>query len=299
MTRVLVTGGNGLVGRQVVATLLALGRKPRVVGRGAPPAGLDSRVDHVTADLIGLDERGLRALTEDCDTLVHLAWETRHGLFWQAPENLDWVTASVRLVKAFTERGGRRFIGAGTCVEYQPPSEGPCIPGRTPVVPTHLYAVAKNAFHRQLAARAAETGLSYAWGRVFLLIGPGEPEARLVPTLIKSLLAGTTVACSSGRQDVRDAGEAFAWLATSEATGAFNICSGQPVTVARVAKTVGRLLGKEHLVALGARPDRDEPPNLWGDIAQLREATGFAPRYPLEAALQHAIDGWQNPHAAH
>lgn len=251
-------------------------------------------------ELLELDDPGLDRLVAGCDTLVHLAWDTRHGLFWRAPENLDWLAASARLLHAFARTGGKRFVGAGTCVEYRAPAEGPCIPGVTPVAPTTLYAVAKNRFHELLARHADDAGMEHAWGRVFHLIGPEEPSARLVPSLIDGLRAGNQVACSSGRQirdfmDVRDCGEAFARLAVSDAAGAFNVCSGQPVSIAEVAMTIGRMLGREHLVALGARPDNpDEPPNLWGDDELLRRATGFIPRYDWQAAVRHAIDRRQD-----
>ncbi|MEQ1716641.1 MAG: NAD(P)-dependent oxidoreductase [Hyphomicrobium sp.] len=296
MARILVTGGTGLLGRNIVANLQALGHTPRVVTRQRRESGGMADVEHTSVDLLTADAQTLAGLTRGCDVAIHLAWETRHGALWSAPENLDWVGASLRLLRSFHDSGGQRFLGVGTGVEYEAPGDGPCIPGHTPIAPTHLYAVAKDAFHRVLASFAAGSEMEYAWARVFYLIGPGEAEERLVPSLISGLLAGRTVQCSSGRQlrdymDVRDAGEAIARLGvTTAANGAFNIATGRPVTIADVARTVGRMLGKDELIALGAMADRpSEPPNLWGDITSLRQATGFEPRRSLDDAVEYSI----------
>ena len=37
--------------------------------------------------------------------LLHLAWYSSAGPFWTAPENLDWVRASVCLLQAFAAQG--------------------------------------------------------------------------------------------------------------------------------------------------------------------------------------------------
>ena len=50
--------------------------------------------------------------------LLHFAWETRHGYFWQAPENQIWAEATVDLARAFKDAGGRRAVFAGSCAEY-------------------------------------------------------------------------------------------------------------------------------------------------------------------------------------
>lgn len=298
MTRVLVTGGTGFIGRHVTTALLERGCQVSVVGRAESPEGLDPRASYLSADLLD-PATSLASLFEPkTDLLLHLAWETRHGHFWQAPENLLWAGASLRLLHAFAAQGGARVVCAGSCVEYRPPDEGPCVPGQTPVAPHHLYAVAKDAVHRILACHAGQAGLSYAWGRVFFAVGPDEAEARLVPSVARGLLRGETVACSSGTQvrdfmDVRDYGSAFAALALSRFDGPINVCSGVPVTLAEVVETLGRCIGRPELIQLGGLPDRpDEAPNLWGDASALR-ALGFAPRYTLAEALGEAVDWWR------
>ena len=119
MTRVLVTGGTGFIGKHVTAALLDRGCEVRVVGRSKCPAKLDARAEYLSADLIDPQNSMAPLFLQKPDMLVHLAWETRHGHFWQAPENLLWASASLRLLHAFAAQGGKRVICAGSCMEYR------------------------------------------------------------------------------------------------------------------------------------------------------------------------------------
>jgi uncharacterized protein YbjT (DUF2867 family) len=72
--RVLVTGGTGLLGRTVVASLRAREVPVRVLTRGlrsTPADGTDDRVEHVVGDLV--TGEGLEAALDGVDVVVHCA----------------------------------------------------------------------------------------------------------------------------------------------------------------------------------------------------------------------------------
>ncbi len=297
MRRILVTGGTGFIGRHAVSSLLRRGAEVTILTRGTWQTGLGAPVRPINVDLLNAGDLSPALGPLAADTLIHLAWETRHGYFWQAQENLDWVGASLRLTKAFAAAGGRRIVCAGTCAEYVAPPVGPCIAGVTPIAPKHLYAVAKDAFHRILTAYSAQAGLSYAWGRVFFLTGPDEASTRLVPSAIRALAAGEAFCSGSGERvrdfmDPRDCGAAFAELALSELQGGFNVASGRPTTIAGLLDTLADLMGRRDLLRIGALPDRpDEPANLWGDAAWLGEI-GFASSFTLRESLASSVSSY-------
>jgi nucleoside-diphosphate-sugar epimerase len=93
---------------------------------------------------------------------------------------------------------------------------------------------------------------------------------------------------------VADAGRAIAALCDSPVTGAINIGSGQPVTLAEVALEIGRQLARPDLLAMGALPTRPEdPPVLTADTRKLTFEVGFNPRYDLTDGLADAIAFWR------
>jgi nucleoside-diphosphate-sugar epimerase len=299
LPRVLLTGGSGFIGARAVAPLLAAGCEVHALGRRAGQA--DGVVWH-EADL--LDERASgQAVAEiAAERLLHLAWYTEHGRFWNAPENLDWVAASLRLLRAFAEAGGRRAVIAGTCAEYDwAHAAEPCreLDGAhgdaTPQRPATLYGTCKHATRLVAEAFAREAGLSVAWGRVFLLYGPGEDERRLVPDVARKLLAGEQAPTSDGTQvrdfmHVDDVAAAFAALLDSPVEGPVNIASGEPVSIADVLALIARAAGRPELLRLGALPRRSgEPDLLVADVARLRDEVGFAPSVALERGIAETV----------
>lgn len=297
--RVLVTGAAGFLGRHCLPELVDRGYEVHAVS-SRERAG-EAEVTWHRADLLGA--RAARDLVEHVRPthLLHLAWETTHGAFWSSPRNLEWLGASIGLARAFAESGGRRMVVAGTCAEYRWGDDADCDEARTPLEPATLYGASKHALHVALRAYADQSGVELAWGRVFLLHGPGEPSGRLVPSLAAAMLRGEPAACSHGRQvrdlcHVSDVAAGFAALLASGVSGGVNVASGVPVTLAEVATTIGRLTGRADLLRLGALPAAPgEPARLVADVRRLRDEVGWRPRLDLRAGLERTVDALRRP----
>lgn len=169
MSSVLLTGGSGFVGAAVIAPLLEAGHDVHAVARSPGPTQgvrwhvVDLLNDRQTAELVASVRPRL---------LLHLAWYAEHGRFWEAPENLDWVGATLRLVRAFRESGGVRAVLAGSCAEYR--WGAPTLSERaTPRDPATLYGVAKHATHLVAESYARAAGLELAWGAHLLPLRTG------------------------------------------------------------------------------------------------------------------------------
>jgi nucleoside-diphosphate-sugar epimerase len=296
--KVLVTGASGFVGRFVVRELVRLKAEVFALSRRRPDPVVCAGANWVPCDLLDATsaERALGKIKPDI--VVHLAWCVEHGAFWTSPLNADWVAATARLARAATRSGTRRFISAGTCYEYDWPSDSDCDDATTPIKPSTLYAVSKDATRRELEVLFAGTNVSFAWARLFFLYGPGEDSRRLVPSIARALVKGGTAPCSRGLavrdfMDVRDAGAALARLALSDASGAFNVASGKAVSVADIVNTLGRLAGRQDLVQLGAIPDRPgEPPRITAAVARLKTIEGVAEPVKLELGLADTLRYW-------
>jgi nucleoside-diphosphate-sugar epimerase len=285
--RVLVTGASGFIGREAPALLAAAGYEVHSLGRGDAAVG---GAAHHRADLLADDVAPLvREIAPS--HLLHLAWYAEPGLFWNAPENLDWVAASLRLVRAFAAAGGSRAVLAGSCAEYD--WSFPLLDERTTrIAPATLYGEAKAGLHRLLEQAAPGLGLSLAWGRIFFPYGPFEKGGRLLGGLFDGIARGEEVRFSAGLQrrdfiHAEDAAAAFVALLDSAVEGPVNIASGETVAVADLVTRAARIAGGEALVRLGALPMQPgEPMVMAAATGRLRDEVGFIARHSLATGLE-------------
>jgi nucleoside-diphosphate-sugar epimerase len=319
MKRVLLTGATGFVGSQAIGPLRELGYEVHAVSSRAlpvvdaaadaaadPPESAPGGVFWHRADLLDPDVPVALVRRVAPTHLLHLAWYAEPGRFWTSPENERWLAASRLLLSAFAEAGGRRAVVAGTCAEYDWSVGGAYLEGITPLRPSTVYGRAKAALHADAARCYAGPGRpSLGWGRIFFLYGPGEHPARLVSSAVIALLEGRPARCSHGRQirdfmHTADAAAAFAALLDDErVTGAVNIASGEPLTIADLVRLIGDICGRPELVELGALPPRaDEPGTLVADVRRLREEVGFVPGRTLAGGVAATVDWWRGELAA-
>lgn len=290
MKRAVLTGASGFIGRAAAARLVERGFEIHSLGRGEPSPGC---IPH-TIDLVTVDPAPLLSTIEPTH-LLHLAWYAEPGRFWNALENLDWVAASLRLVRGFAAAGGRRVVAAGTCAEYD--WSYSCLDeARTPLVPASLYGETKASLYRILMKAAPALGLSIGWGRIFFPYGPGERPGRLLSGLLDGIARGERIDFSAGNQQrdfihVDDVATAFALLLDSELEGAVNIASGEIVSVRALVEHAARLSGGEGFVSFGSRPMQPgEPTVMMASVERLTRELGFTPRHDLDSGLRDTIE---------
>ncbi len=297
-----MTGAAGFVGRHALRHLLERGFAVHGVDLGpagdwAIPGVETHRCDLMDGGAVAALLRGVRP-----SHLLHLAWTTEPGAYWESPENLSWVAASLGLLREFAACGGERAAMAGSCAEYDW-NHARGVEGETPLRPTTLYGTAKCALHavaeKFCAGRGGAGGIGLAWGRLYFPYGPHEHPARLVPSVIRSLLAGEEALCTHGRQVrdfiyVDDAAAAFAALLDSAVEGPVNIASGEDRPLSELIGFLGEELGRPELIRLGTR---EAPPNdvpvLTADIARLRNEVGYSPPTSLATGLRECVSWWR------
>lgn len=289
MKRVLITGFTGLIGRQSIEPLRAMGFE--IVGLSREPVDVPG-VEVIVADLLNADARQAAVKQADATHLLHLAWHDEPQGRWSAPENQDWSLATLQLVNEFKNSGGTRAVCVGTCAEYDWSYE--VLTEATPLRPSTEYGQAKASTGTTLCELAPELGLSLAWARVFFCYGPGEPRGRLLGDLLFGLSAGQTVACTDGAQErdymhTSDIATALSTVLDSDTTGAINIASGETIQVKDLITTAADLMERPDLIALGARErPADDPPRLSADVTRLT-AAGFTPKFDLHSGLQDCV----------
>jgi nucleoside-diphosphate-sugar epimerase len=299
VTRVLVTGATGFIGRGTLEPLLASGMEVHAVSsrRQAPPPG--SGIEWHHSDLLSAEGAGEIVQRVRPTHLLHLAWFAEPGAFWSSVENVRWVEASLRLLRAFAAQDGERAVLAGSCAEYAWEDRTVCSEATTPCRPATLYGACKHGLHVMAEPLAAGAGVSMAWGRIFFVFGPQERTERLGGAVASALVQGVEAACSHGRQRrdflySEDLADAFVALLRSPVQGAVNLASGTAIQVRELVLGLARAAGRPELINLGARPTAPgEPAELAADVRRLRDEVGWTPPADLSQRTADCIAWWR------
>jgi nucleoside-diphosphate-sugar epimerase len=298
VTRALVTGATGFVGRHALRPLAERGFEVHAVTSREPPAELQDLAVWHHADLLEPASAGDVVEAARPTHLLHLAWYAEHREYWTSLENVRWVEATLRLLRHFAAAGGERAVVAGTCAEYDW-SRPPLSEADSPLLPATLYGAAKHGLHVVADGLAARAGFELAWGRIFFLYGPGEDPRRLVASVARALARGERAPASHGRQlrdflHVEDVADAFAALVAAGVTGAVNVAAGTSVSIREIVELLGEIAGRPELVELGALPaSPGDPDDLSADVRRLRAEVAWRPRRSLEDGLRETFEWWR------
>ena len=305
--RVLVTGGGGFLGAQVVRVLAADGATVTAVGRpGVEPWRLTDVLDdfeYVAVDLTdtGAAERALKEAAPDvvCDLAWHGVGNRSHADPVQISANLH---PRLSLVGAAAQAGVKRWIGLGSQAEYGPQTGA--IDETCPPTPVTLYGTVKLCVGMLGHKIAMAAGMEFAWLRLFSSYGPMDAPGWLIPQVTLALLRGESPKLTAGTQKwdylfVEDAARAVAdAVVATRLDGVYNLGAGQGVPVREIVETIRDLVDPELRLAFGAIPfGPNQIMHLEADITKLSAATGWQPTTPLGVGLDRTVRWYRDNRA--
>lgn len=295
--RVLVTGASGFIGRHTLEPLMQRGYEVIATHGAARPYPLEG-VTWLQSDLLAPGAAAALAREVRASHLLHMAWYVEPGKMIASTENIRWISASLELIRAFHEAGGKRCAVSGSCYEYDW-RHGYLSSELTPRIPDTLYGCAKNGLFEAFRGYCAATGLSGAWGRIFFLYGPWENPRRLVSSVILSLLSGREALSSHGQQirdymHVQDAADGLVALLDSDAVGDYDIATGTATSLRSIVEKLGELTGRTDLLRIGALPARaNDLPLVVGNPAKFQRSVHWQPRFNLSSGLADTVEWWR------
>jgi dTDP-6-deoxy-L-talose 4-dehydrogenase (NAD+) len=293
--KVVLTGAAGFIGKPTLELLLKRGHEVLVLARHseADASGTKGSSSGLLrwhpCDLARPDswENIIHDFAPEC--ALHLAWEgiPDYGL----EQSLKNVVMGARLVDGLIRSGCRHLVISGSCWEYGK-VRGLVREEDEPVNPG-VFAASKNALRELSAALCSAGGSSLVWGRVFYPYGPAQKAISLVPTVCRAIMDGKipSLKTPSAANDflyVDDTAEALVLLLETRAQGMFNIGSGEPASVGKLADTLLQLAGKETIFCADVPTAAN---GFWADTGKLNQL-GWRPRTSLEEGLRRTLDSF-------
>ncbi|PWU24287.1 MAG: LPS biosynthesis protein WbpP [Candidatus Rokuibacteriota bacterium] len=305
-SRVLVTGGAGFIGSNLVRALLERGDAVRVLdnfstGNRANLAGLEHDLEVIEGELRSYER--VHAAVRGSELVFHL------GALGSVPRSVqDPLTSSavnvegtLNVLLAARDEGVRRVVFASSSSVYGNQPELPLNESMAPD-PISPYGVAKLAAERYCVSftrvyHSFETVVL----RYFNVFGPRQDPrsqyAAVVPLFVRAIANDEPVTIFDDGEQSRDftyvENVVEANLLAADGDGVtgriLNVSTGSPATVNELADAVGELLEKQvQRQYLPARPG--DLRNSWADGSEARRLLGWEPRIGLEEGLRLTID---------
>jgi UDP-glucose 4-epimerase len=304
--RVLVTGGAGFVGSNLVRALVERGDAVRVLdnfstGLRANLEGLEDELEVVEGELRSYER--VHNAVRGVETVFHL------GALGSVPRSVqDPLTSSavnvegtLNVLLAARDEGVRRVVFSSSSSVYGSTNVLPT--GETaPPDPLSPYGVAKLAAERYCVSFSRVYGsFETVVLRYFQVFGPRQNPysqyAAVVPLFVTKIAAGEPVDIHGDGEQSRDFtyvdNVVDATLRAADAEGAsgriFNVASAQPTSVNRIAELIAEILDLP-VERRQLPPRTGDIRHSWADIAAAGETLGWRPEVDVAEGLRRTVE---------
>jgi nucleoside-diphosphate-sugar epimerase len=304
--RVLVTGGAGFIGSNLVRALLTGGHDVGVVDdlSTGSPRNLDGVEHDVRIDREDVrDAAAMRRAMKDTEAVFHLAALPSVSRSVKDPLRTQSVNVdgTVRVLTAAREVGVRRLVYASSSSIY---GDAPALPKHEGMAaaPRSPYAASKLAGEAYCQAFARTYGLETVSLRFFNVFGhrqdPASEYAAVIPRFVTCMLAGERpVIFGDGMQSrdftfVQNVIEACVLAATAgpEAVGeTINVAGGSRTSLLELVAMINGILGTE-LEPEFAVPRSGDVRHSQASIGKAAELLAYRPSVDVAAGLRAAVD---------
>jgi UDP-glucose 4-epimerase len=299
--KVLVTGGGGFIGSNLVRRLLEAGHDVRVLDNFST-GNRRNLVD--VADEIEVVEGELRSYERVHNATRGVEVVFHQGALPSVPRSVQDplttgavnVEGTLNVLLAARDEGVRRVINASSSSVYGNSGTLPRVETQFPD-PISPYAVSKLAGERYCVSFARVYGLETVTLRYFNVFGPSQDPtsqyAAVVPRFIAAVEAGEPVPIYGDGEQSRDftyvdnVVEANVLAADADdASGeVLNVATGTSRSVNALADTIGEVLGKSvEREYLDARTG--DVRDSWADVSAAQRILGWEARIDLDQGLR-------------
>lgn len=265
---IIVTGASGFIGQHLIPQLLENNFHVIAISRDLKKASLFKwfkEVEYYSFD-IGNNIKNFKI--KNYTGLIHLAWEGLRD--YKSSHHVDInLPSSLQFIQSLINKGLSQVLVTGTCFEYGMRSGA--IKSSIECHPINSYGIAKNRLHKSLRHLRQDHHFKLQWTRLFYMYGKGQSSNSLLSQLDTAINNNEkSFNMSSGEQlrdylPIEEVINQIYDLYFSRREGAFNICSGKPISVKSLVEKHKKKRDSKIKLNLGYFPHREyEPMQYWG-----------------------------------
>ncbi len=295
--RVLVTGGAGCLGANIVERLLARGDDVLTLDNYATSArdalpDASGQLEVVEGSVV--DRALVRRVFDGFgpEVVIHSAASYKDPDDWSGDLETN-AQGTLNVVEAAREAGAGRLVNFQTALCYGRPDETP-IPVEAPVRPFTSYGVSKTAGEHIVLA----SGLNAVSLRLANVTGP-RLSIGPIPAFYTRLKAGKDCFCSDTVRDFLDMEDFFALLdkamSPDAAQGVFNVSTGRGHSILDVYRAVASALGMDVADAPVVPPGADDVAAVVLDPSRTEAAFDWRAQVSFEESIARMV-AWYDEH---
>lgn len=313
MTRYLVTGAAGFIGRSIAASLLERGELVRgldsfITGRRSNLTGLEA-MEFIEGDLT--DPATAARACAGMDVVFHEAAlaSVPRSVADPVTTNEQCVNGTLNLLVAARDSGVRRIVYAGSSSVY---GDSPTLPKNEKMAPNPIspYAVAKLAAEHYMQSFYRVYGLETVTLRYFNVFGPyQDPTSHysgVLAILCRKMLAGEQPTIYGDGEQSRDftfiANVVHANLLAASAPAEkvagvmMNAATGSRIKLNEAFAVLQELTGYKGKPAYGP-PRKGDIRDSLADISLAKELIGYEPQVDFAEGLRRTVEWYRGGEA--
>lgn len=273
MNKVIVTGANGFIGKNLIKKLRKLDYEITAVVRNLKKIDeIDGEINYIEMD-ISKPSNKFMDIAESSDLLIHLAWngltdyKSIEHINTELPIHFNFIKSSIKL-------GIKNICITGTCFEYG--IQFGALSESIETKPVTAYGYAKDSLRKQLQYLKNEEVFNLTWLRPFYIYGDDQPDSSLYSQLRIAVEQAKPFFNMSGGEQLRDylhidelIDKIINLAILQKDLGIVNVCSGSPISVRNLVEQ----WIKEKSWNIQLNPGyyeypSHEPMAFWGDITK-------------------------------
>jgi dTDP-glucose 4,6-dehydratase len=297
--RILVTGADGFIGSHLTEALVRNGFSVRAFvfynsfnswgWLDSADPDVKNELDVIAGDI--RDQAGVRAATQGCDIVLHLAALISIPFSYHSPEAfIDTnVKGTLNVLQAARDLDVSRVVITSTSevygtAQYVPITEEHPLQGQSP------YSASKIGADQLALAYHAAFGTPVVVLRPFNTYGPRQSARAVIPNVITQIADGARAIKLGSLHPTRDFSfvadtvRGFANAASAENIlgEVINIGSGFEITIGDTVRLIAELMGRQIEIEtdpVRIRPENSEVERLFAGIGKANERLNWQPRY--------------------
>lgn len=298
---ILITGGNGFLGSNLIRRLLSEGHSLYVFSGSTN--NINDILDQVQFDFgyaNDLIKFKNKIFSFEPDIILYNGWSGGNSYkdindIKQFYDNVEPGIAFIEMIKDLPKKP--KYVGFGTILEYG----NHFYPVREIAQPSpiDLYGASKLTLKNYSELLCNSYNIKWMWLRPGYNYGPGDVKTRLIPSVIRKCLKNEDIVLDECNKIidylyVDDFVELVYNLILSESVGTYNISSGYKYRLKDIINTIHKLSNSKSIITFDSSLNRNSSSHMCCDNSKIIKVTKIKPKFNIEAGILKTIDYYKN-----